>query len=161
VVAFVRKLTGLKQKYGYKVVTLRYLWGTAPYLHDGGVGIALKPASAPAGDDLKLLLSRSDEDKVIGMGQILAYREANPESYLRPDAALSLQALLLKSEREKVIAANKEKLYPIPGSSDYTSMAGLNIEGIGHEYWIQDQPGGDAIAALVAFLLALDDAPGK
>jgi hypothetical protein len=161
VVAFVRKLTGLKQKYGYKVVTLRYLWGTAPYLHDGGVGIALKPASAPAGDDLKLLLSRSDEDKVTGIGQILAYREANPEFYLWLDAVLSLQVFLLKSECDKFIVANKEKVYPIPGSSDHASMAGLNIEGIGHEYWIQDEPGGDTITALVAFLLALDDEPGK
>jgi hypothetical protein len=160
VFGFFAKLFAGKQKYGYKVVTLRYLWGTAPYLHDGGVGITLRPGSAPAGDDLQALLRRPEGDKLYGMGQILTYREANPDSYLRPNAALSLQALLLKGEREKVIAANKEAVMPILGTSDRLSMDAMNVQGIGHEMYIDDTPGGDKITALVAFLLALDDDPG-
>ena len=158
---FFAKLFGNKQTFGYKVVTLRYLWGTAPYLHDGGVGVALQPGSAAPGDDLRSLLKRPEADKLYGMGQILVYREANPESYLRPNAALSLQAVLLKSERAKVVAANHEQVYPVLGTTDHVSLEQMNIQGIGHDYYIDDTPGGDNITALVAFLLALDDDPGK
>jgi hypothetical protein len=35
------------------------------------------------------------------------------------------------------------------------------VEGRGHDFWIEDEPGGERITALVAFLLALDDAPGQ
>jgi hypothetical protein len=146
---------------GYKVVTLRYVWGSAPYLHDGGIGVTLKPDAAPAGDDLQSLLRRPESEKMYGIGQILAAREANPSAYLRPNAALSLQALLLKSERDKVIASNKDRVYPVPGKADRVSMASMRIQGIGHEIWIEDQPGGDKVTALVAFLLALDDEPGR
>ena len=38
-------------------------------------------------------------------------------------------------------------------------MTSLGVSGIGHEFWIDDTPGGDRITALVAFLLALDDRP--
>ncbi len=158
---FLGKFFGGKQKYGYKVVTLRYLWGTAPYLHDGGVAVALDPQMPPAGDDLQALLRRAPVEKIYGAGQILAYREAHPESYFRPNAALSLQAVVLQSERAKVIAANKEKVYPVPGSPARVAMEDMNVQGIGHEYWIEDQPGGDTVTALVAFLLALDDKPGE
>lgn len=149
------------KKAGYKSVTLRYVWGSAPYLHDGGVGVALKPELGKGGDDLKALLSRAEGDKVYGMAQILNYRESHPGSYYRPDAALSLQALLLRSERDNVIAANRAPVYPIPGSRDFITIASMHIQGIGHEYWIDDKPGGDVITPLVAFLLALDNHPGQ
>lgn len=149
------------KKPGYKTVTLRYLWGSAPYLHDGGVAVALRPGSPPSGDDIGQLLKRPDADKIYGTGQILVLREAGPNSYLRADAALSLQALLLKSERDRVTAANQESVWPVPGASQRVSMASMQIQGSGHEYWIEDRPGGDTITALVAFLLALDDDPGK
>jgi hypothetical protein len=149
------------ERTGYKVVTLRYLWGSAPYLHDGGVAVTLRPDSQPAGDDLQALLRRADSEKIYGVAQILAGRDANPASYLRANAALSLQAVLLESEREKVIRANQDKVYSIPGSPDRISIASIHIQGIGHKYWIQDEPGGDKITALVAFLLALDDDPSQ
>jgi len=158
---FFAKLFGSKQQFGYKVVTLRYLWGTAPYLHDGGVGVSLRPGSEPPGDDLEKLLKRPEGDKLYGMGQILNYREAHPDSYLRPNAALSLQALLLKPEREKVITANKQLSVPVLGTSQLVSMEQMNVQGIGHDYYVEDVPGGENITALVAFLLALDDDPGK
>jgi hypothetical protein len=145
---------------GYKTVTLRYLWGSAPYLHDGGVGVALRPGTS-AGDDLQALLRTGSGSKIYGMGQILAEREANPETYLRQNAALSLQAVVLEGERRLVIEANKQNAYPVPGKKDWTSMAAMGVQGIGHTYWIDDQPGGDRVTALVAFLLALDDEPGK
>ena len=157
----IAKMFGSNERYGYKVVTLRYLWGTAPYLHDGGVAVGLRPEAGPAGDDLQTLLKRADADKVYGAGQVLAIREAQPESYYRANAALSLQALLLKGEREKVIAANKEPSFPVPGTAERVSGEAMNVQGVGHEQYIQDTPGGENITALVAFLLALDDEPGK
>ncbi len=156
----IAKIFGSKQVYGYKVVTLRYLWGTAPYLHDGSVGVALAPGYTDSTADLQTLLSTATSNKLYGMGQILAYRENNSESYLRPNAALSLQALLLKPEREKIIAANKEESYPIIGTQNKIAFNHMNILGIGHDKYIDDVPGGEKITALVAFLLALDDVPG-
>ncbi len=158
---WIAKLFGSKQVFGYKVLTLRYLWGTAPYLHDGGVGVTIKPGLTKETEDITKLLSTSNENKLYGMGQILEFRENNSGSYLRPDAALSLQALLLKSERDKVIEANKQKSYTMPGTSERISFESMNIQGIGHNYFINDVPGGEKITALVAFLLALDDAPGE
>ena len=149
------------KKPGYKTVTLRYLWGSAPYLHDGGVGVTLQPGAAPQGVDLQRLLSRPDTDKLYGIAQILTYRDAHPETWLRPNAALSLQALLLQSERLKVISANEERAYPVPGRTDSIPIAAMHIHGIGHPYWINDAPGGDTVTALVAFLLALDNDPGR
>jgi len=157
---FFGKLLG-NERTGYKVVTLRYLWGSAPYLHDGGVAVSLRSNTQPAEDQLQGLLRRPDNDKVFGVAQILAARDANPLSYLRANAALSLQALLLKAERDKVIAANKEPVYPIPGTSDHLALASIHIQGIGHDFWINDDAGGDRITALIAFLLALDDDPGQ
>jgi hypothetical protein len=148
------------ERTGYKVVTLRYLWGSAPYLHDGGVAVTLRPELQATGDDLQNLLRRSDSEKIFGVAQILAARDANPASYARANAALSLQALLLSSERDKVIAANKAGVHEIPGGSARVSMASIHIQGVGHNFWVNDEAGGDRITALVAFLLSLDDDPG-
>jgi hypothetical protein len=35
------------------------------------------------------------------------------------------------------------------------------VDGSGHDFYIDDVPGGDRVTALVAFLMALDDAPGE
>ncbi|HSU39994.1 MAG TPA: hypothetical protein VLJ38_10505, partial [Polyangiaceae bacterium] len=153
---------------GYKTLQLRYLWGSAPYLHDGGVAVALKPGSAPPGDDLKALLARPAADKFYGMGTLLAYRETHQSGEPWPNAALSLQALVLEGERRRVAADNRAPVLPVPlGDADnplhapaQTSLASLGVEGIGHEFFIDDVPGGDRVTALVAFLLALDDEPG-
>jgi hypothetical protein len=150
------ELPGLR-RVGYKTVTLRYVWGSAPYLHDGGVGVAAMPNGAPA-RDLGSHLGRAD--KVHGTGPILAYREAAPDSHYRADAALSLQALLLRSERKKVLAGNRAPVLVVPGTDRKMSGADLGIEGVGHSFFIDDEPGGEAVTALVAFLLALDDEPG-
>lgn len=146
-----------RRQVGYKTVTLRYVWGSAPYLHDGGVGVAAMPNGASA-SDLASHLARSD--KVHGTGPILAYRESAPASHYRADAALSLQALVLRSERKKVLRGNVAPVLPVPGTKRTMSAADLGIEGVGHEYYLDDEPGGPNVTALVAFLLALDDDPG-
>ena len=156
---------------GYKTMQLRYLWGSAPYLHDGGVGVCLQPTAAPAGDDLQALLRRPARDKWYGMGRVLAQRERDPERVLRADAALSLQALLLQSERARVIEANAQLVFPAPRGvagptafdepiPEKLSMNQLGVYGTGHEFWVDDEPGGNTITPLIAFLLALDDDPG-
>jgi hypothetical protein len=150
------ELPGLR-RVGYKTLTLRYVWGSAPYLHDGGVGVAAMPNGAVA-SDLRSHLARAD--KVHGTGPILSYREAAPESHYRADAALSLQGLLLRSERKRILRGNLAPVMPVPGTERKLAAADLGIEGIGHAFYVDDEPGGDAITALVAFLLALDDEPG-
>ena len=152
---------------GYKTLTLRYLWGSAPYLHDGGVAVAIRPGAAPAGDDLRALLLRPTADKLYGMGSLLSYRETHQTNEPWPNAALSLQALLLRSERERVLADNRASVMPVPigtadnplGAPATTNLNSLGVEGSGHEFYIDDTPGGEHVTALVAFLLALDDAP--
>jgi hypothetical protein len=153
---------------GYKTLTLRHLWASAPYLHDGGVGVALRPGCAAPGDDLRVLLGRPEPDKLYGTASILAERERHPDAAPWPNAALSLQALVLKGERAKVLAQNHAILLPTPsGGADnplqapaVTNLVARGVEGRGHEFWIDDEPGGDRVTALVAFLLALDDNPG-
>jgi hypothetical protein len=170
--SFFAGLFGVKDV-GYKTSTLRYVWGSAPYLHDGSIGVALKPGTAPAGGSLKALLSRPTTDKIYGMGEILRRYEEAPESYLRANAALSLQALVLQGERNRVIAENRKRLVPVPQAgpwngtptnlppTELVSMHELGVYGTGHEFWVNDVPGGNKVTALVAFLLALDDCPPR
>jgi hypothetical protein len=159
------------QPVGYKSTPLLNLWASAPYLHDGGIGVAIAPEGAPAGTDLAALLSRAGSaDLLYGMGPILSQREQHPGTGPFPNAALSLQALLLSSERERVLAGNKQQVIPVAAGSTYrpngdapprttVSMVELGAAGIGHEFWVDDVPGGKKITALVAYLLSLDDCP--
>lgn len=159
------------QQIGYKTTPLRYLWASAPYLHDGGVAIGLRPGAASEGDDLAALLKRAGtNDLIYGIGEILSLAEADPTKGPKANAALSLQALVLESERAKVIAANETEAFTVwPGSKKRVvgegppvtkvSMKSVGISGIGHEFWIDDTPGGEKVTSLVAFLLALDDCP--
>ena len=157
---------------GYKTLTLRNLWDTPPYLHDGGVGVTLRPDVKPAEDDLQALLRRPPCDKIYGVGGILEAYEREPARALRANAALSLQALLLKSERVEVLRENHSPRVPVLGrcaggtsgpacAQARLSAAQMGLSGKGHEYWVDDFPGGNRITALIAFLLALDDHPGK
>jgi hypothetical protein len=158
------------QNVGYKTTPLRYLWASAPYLHDGGVGVGLRPGSAPPGDNLSALLARAGgQDVIYGMGEMLSLSEPDPRAGAKANPALSLQALVLESERKKVIASNAEPRYKLWAGSTTAlmggkpvtevSMASMAIAGFGHDFYIQDKPGGPDVTALVAFLLALDDCP--
>jgi hypothetical protein len=153
---------------GYKTTALRYLWGSAPFLHDGGVAVSLR--RGPAGDDLAALLARPSSDLIYGMGEPLSLGEPDPWSAPRPNAALSLQAMVLKDVRARVIEANLATTYAVPRGSrtsalpdkpvpERIAVADMAIRGVGHEFWVDDQPGGERVTALVAFLLALDDCP--
>jgi len=153
---------------GYKTLTLRHLWASAPYLHDGGVGVALRSGTPPAGADLKALLRRPDADKLYGTASILLERERQPAGGPWANAALSLQALLLEVERAKVLEQNHALILPTPTGGTQnpldapavTNLVARGVEGRGHRFWIDDEPGGERITALVAFLLAMDDEPG-
>jgi hypothetical protein len=158
------------QVVGYKTTQLRYVWGSAPYLHDGGVGVAIAPGTELDHDDLAAVLRLPDARKLFGMSQILARQETAPEAWLRPDAALSLQALLLRSERARMLAHASDRVIPVPGvgsaenplgSPAFVSARELGIAGVGHEFYVDDVPGGERVSALIAFLLSLDDAPGE
>ena len=46
------------------------------------------------------------------------------------------------------------------GAPALTNLVARGVEGRGHRFWIDDEPGGERITALVAFLLAMDDEPG-
>lgn len=153
------------QTVGYRTAPLRHVWASAPYLHDGGVGVA---STVDPGTDLSAHLARVSRGQAVhGMGQILAVHEADPTPGLRPDAALSLQALVLEGERERVIAANQTASIPVLGTSAFrtdqpslVSMASVGVGGKGHDFYLDDVPGGPDVTALVAFLLALDDCVG-
>jgi hypothetical protein len=174
------------QRVGYKTSTLRNLWSTPPYLHDGSVGVTFPSDDDPPPADLRqrLRAAQTDPRVVYGMGTILGAfeeRQLNPrrhadgtpivEPWRRPDPALSLQALLLESERRKIVASNRRSSVRVPPGAidlsgdpgkpapEWIPMVSLGVSGIGHEFWVDDVPGGDRITALVAFLLALDDKP--
>jgi hypothetical protein len=156
---------------GYKTAPLRYLWGSAPYLHDGGVAVTLQPdVPLDDNDDLAALLRRPERDKLYGMGAIWSDREREPSRHLWPNPALSLQALLLRDERARVLAANRSRNVAAPESdwsvdafgepnAEFISMESLGVSGIGHDFYIDDVAGGEQVTALVAFLLSLDDFP--
>ncbi|MCB9675819.1 MAG: hypothetical protein H6737_11920 [Alphaproteobacteria bacterium] len=144
---------------GYKTPPLRGLWSSAPYLHDGGVAVALPPGSAKA-EGLAAHLARGETEVWPGAGKLTEHNIDDADHPVRADAALSLQALVLREERRKVVVANRERTQPIPGTHEKRSLASLGIAGVGHEFWVDDQPGGPDVTALVAFLLALDDCPG-
>lgn len=155
---------------GYKSTTLRNLWVTAPYLHEGSVGVGLEPGTDP-GTDLRALLARAGSPEVIyGMGEMLGRRERDHANVARPNAALSLQALVLKSERERVVAANHRPTMsvtrggtwresPNDPARELMSMDELGSYATGHDFYLDDQPGGEKVTALVAWLLAQDDCP--
>ena len=137
-------------------------------MHDGGVGVAIALGSSVDRDDLKQVLALAPAQKVYGMGRILAVEERNPGQRLRPDAALSLQSLLLRQERAEMLARQNDRVIPVPGlpgsenplgAPAAVSAAELGIIGKGHEFFIDDVPGGKDITALVAYLLSIDDDP--
>ncbi|MBV9268776.1 MAG: hypothetical protein JO061_21590, partial [Acidobacteriaceae bacterium] len=108
---------------GYKVPSLVGLNWSAPYLHDGGVAVGRN-----ANSDLGL--------------------PGTVQRNVLPDPPNSLRALVDRSLRSKVVAANR-------ASPDLRRM---NVEGIGHEYWVDSQGGFSAQeqSALIDYLLAYD-----
>ncbi|MCA1991302.1 MAG: hypothetical protein LDL41_04530 [Coleofasciculus sp. S288] len=123
---------------GFKVPNLIGLYLTAPYLHDGGVA-----ASSEA--------LQQDED---------GFKVANPDQLglpgtllkgVKPDASASLRVLVDRNLREDAIAANRAD----------ERLQRVNVEGIGHNYWVDRQAGFTTQdqTDLIQFLLSIDDDP--
>jgi hypothetical protein len=123
---------------GYKVVTLIGIYLHAPYLHDGGVAVG---PGALAEENGRFVIVNPDE---LGLPGTLMRN-------IRPDPAASLRALVDRSLRGPVIEANQA----------HPDLVRSNIEGIGHEFWVDEEAGFSLQeqTALILFLLSLDDDP--
>jgi hypothetical protein len=123
---------------GYKVVTLIGIYLHAPYLHDGGVAAGPNALALEGGRYIVV------DESELGIGGTLVRG-------ILPDPANSLIALVDREIREAVIAANQAN----------PELQRVNIEGIGHEFWV-DQGAGFTLQDqndLILFLLSLDDNP--
>jgi hypothetical protein len=111
---------------GYKVPSLVGLFWSAPYLHDGGVAVG------------------KDENEELGLPGTV---EANHV----PDPFNSLKALLDRTLRARVVAANEAS----------PSLRRMNVEGVGHNYWVDSQSAftDPQQRALIQFLLTYE--PGS
>jgi len=126
---------------GYKTTSLRGLYLSAPYLHDGGVAVR----------EGALRVSGNGQFQVVdgdGLGLPATLSQGKPA-----DAASSLRALLDRDLRAQVIAANQAS----------PALVRNNLDGTGHPFYVDRQAGFSAQqqADLVNFLLALDDDPGR
>ncbi len=124
---------------GYKVIKLIGLYLHAPYLHDGGV--AAGPEALTPGEDGYFQISNPEQ---IGMVGTLM-------QHIKPDPAASLRMLIDRNLREPMIAANQAS----------PELQRANVEGIGHEYWVDQSAGFTAQdqTDLINFLLSIDDNP--
>jgi Di-haem oxidoreductase, putative peroxidase len=134
---------GILPNGGYKTTTLRGLYLSAPYLHDGGV--AVREGSLKAFGDGRFQVV---DPSGLGLTGTLSLG-------LPADPASSLRALLDRELREKVVKANKLN----PALSPERS----NLDGKGHEFYVDNQArfSPQQQTDLVNFLLALDDDPGN
>ncbi|BAZ08721.1 hypothetical protein NIES4071_05260 [Calothrix sp. NIES-4071] len=134
---------GILPNGGYKTLTLRGLYFSAPYLHDGGVAVR----------EGSLKFSWNGRFEVVdpsGLGLTGTLSRGLPA-----DPASSLRALLDQKLRSRVVTANKMN----PALSPERS----NLDGTGHEFYVDNQTGFNTQQQtdLINFLLALDDDPGK
>ncbi|WNZ48072.1 hypothetical protein Q2T42_09540 [Leptolyngbya boryana CZ1] len=124
---------------GYKVPSLIGLAVTAPYLHDGGV--AASPEALQPDTTGTYQITQADQ---IGMAGTLM-------QHVLPDPAASLRMLVDRNLRKPMIEANRAN----------ADLVRSNIDGSGHNYWI-DQPAGftpEEQTAVIEFMLSLDDNP--
>jgi hypothetical protein len=124
---------------GYKVPSLIGLAVTAPYLHDGGVAASATALTQTDDGFYKV----TDPDQIGLAGTTL--------KHIAPDPEASLRVLLDRPLRQVAVKTNRT----------HPDLQTTNVEGIGHEYWV-DQAAGYSAAdqtALIQFLLSLDDDP--
>ena len=131
---------GLLPDGGYKTPSLRGLYLTAPYLHDGGVAVR-KGALQVGADGIEIA-------DPTGLGLSGTLSQAIPA-----DAADSLRALLDHNLRAQVIATNQAN----------PALQLSNLDGTGHEFYVDSSTGFSPSQQndLVNFLMALDDNPGS
>ncbi|MGI2904630.1 hypothetical protein [Tolypothrix sp. VBCCA 56010] len=132
---------GILPNGGYKTTSLRGLYLSAPYLHDGGV--AVRSGS--------LKFARNGSFTVVdpsGLGLTGTLSQIKPA-----DAASSLRALVDRELRALVVATNKAN----------PALVQSNLDGTGHDFYVDSQAGFSPRQQtdLVDFLLALDDDPGR
>jgi cytochrome c5 len=131
---------------GYKTPTLRGLYVTAPYLHDGGVAVA--PGALVAGPGGWFYPAEVVGGVPIGLGLPFTLQQALPA-----DPANSLRALLDRTIRGYVVAVNE--------SYNGGTLTLINVQGVGHDFYVDAQAGAtpEQQTDLINFLLALDDDP--
>lgn len=132
---------GILPKGGYKTVSLRGLYLSAPYLHDGGVAVRAGSLKVDPNGRFTIV------DKT-GLGLTATLSQGTPA-----DAASSLRALVDRELRAKVVKANKAD----------PSLVRSNLDGTGHDFYVDRSAGfnPNQQTDLINFLLALDDAPGS
>jgi hypothetical protein len=107
---------------GYKVPSLVGVYWSAPYLHDGGVAVG------------------TDAQTQLGIPGTL-------HRGILPDPVNSLRALIDRTLRQQVIAANAAA----------PSLQAMHVQGTGHAFWV-DAETGFALAdqeALIQYVLSL------
>lgn len=124
---------------GYKVQNLIGLYHTAPYLHDGGVAAAPEALKQDADGNYKV----ANGDRLGLAGTLM--------QNIQPDPAASLRVLLDRDLRQAAVAANRAN----------PELQATNIDGSGHEYWVDRKAGFTAQdqTDLIQFLLSIDDEP--
>lgn len=126
---------------GYKTPSLRGLYLSAPYLHDGGV--AVRAGAIQVAQDGSFTLV---DPAGLGLPGTLSQG-------LPADSASSLRALVDSQLRAQVIATNQA----------YPPLVRSNLDGRGHDFYVDASRGFTPTQQrdLINFLLALDDNPGK
>ncbi|MBH8555514.1 hypothetical protein I8751_24850 [Nostocaceae cyanobacterium CENA357] len=132
---------GILPKGGYKTTSLRGLYLSAPYLHDGGVAVRAGSLKVNSNGSFEVI------DKS-GLGLTGTLSQSIPA-----DAASSLRALVDRELRALVVKANKAN----------PSLVRSNLDGTGHHFYVDRQAGFNfnQQTDLINFLLALDDDPSS
>lgn len=132
---------GILPKGGYKTTTLRGLYLSAPYLHDGGAAVRAGSLKVDSNGSFTVV-------NKTGLGLSGTLSQGIPA-----DPASSLRALVDRDLRALVVKANKAN----------PSLVRSNLDGTGHYFYVDRQAGfnSNQQADLINFLLALDDNPGS
>ena len=133
--------TGILPDGGYKTTSLRGLYLSAPYLHDGGVAVRQGSLEVESDDSFSVV-------DPSGLGLPGTLSQGQPA-----DSASSLRALVDRQLRDQVVVANQAS----------PALMRDHLDGIGHDFYV-DQGAGFTPAQqtdLINFLLALDDNPGR
>ena len=131
---------GILPKGGYKTTSLRGLYVSAPYLHDGGA--AVRAGSLKVDSNGIAVIDKTG----LGLSGTLSLG-------IPADPASSLRALVDRDLRALVVKANKAN----------PSLVRSNLDGTGHYFYVDRQAGfnSNQQTDLINFLLALDDNPGS
>ncbi len=133
--------TGILPKGGYKTTSLRGLYVSAPYLHDGGAAVRAGSLKFDSNGGFTVVNKSG-----LGLSGTLSLG-------IPADATSSLRALVDRDLRALVVKANKAN----------PALVRSNLDGTGHYFYVDRQAGFNSKqqADLINFLLALDDNPGS